>query len=196
MRIAPHHLRSLSQVEAMFDKAQINWGPPIGELLSHACHLAQRAHTELNRISDDLARARRKLMRAKRDHQASQIKTAALEDRVQALEMALLHAIPHPADIVWCKGQLCAGASSVLLYARKAQPRSYLWRTRGGCPVSGCNACGSGGDAGAPSIATGVLCHADIVGQPVRNAAPQCRRPQVCSCSIHGVYGTYARCWG
>lgn len=115
MRIAPHHLRSLPRVEAIFEKAQINREPPVGELLSHACHLAQRAKNELNRISDDLARASRELARTEAVLHESQVKAAAFEARVQALEMGRTY-MPYQTPPMgygtgYSYAPVCAGAS-------------------------------------------------------------------------------------
>lgn len=44
VRVAPHYLRGLSQVDALFDEARAHRKPLTGELISHACHVAQRTY--------------------------------------------------------------------------------------------------------------------------------------------------------
>lgn len=59
VRNAPNFFRGLLQVDALFGEAQISRQTPIGELLFHAYHVAQRACNDLGWSPDDLARARR-----------------------------------------------------------------------------------------------------------------------------------------
>lgn len=88
VRNAPHCFCSLPKVKALFDEVQISREALIGELLSHAYHVAQRTKTDLRQCLDDLACARRELpcMEARRN--VGQVRVAALETRVQALESA------------------------------------------------------------------------------------------------------------
>lgn len=95
MRTASHYLRGVPQVDALFDKAQLSGGPPIGEMLSRAWHVAQRARIDFSRCSDVLACARRESARDRHesartdaDLHSRQVKEAPLETCVQALEMA------------------------------------------------------------------------------------------------------------